>query len=36
MENDKLRREIVLQYYDAPTVGHPDVTSTLFSISQDY
>jgi hypothetical protein len=36
VENDELRREIVSQYYDAPTAGHPGVLSTLFSISQDY
>jgi hypothetical protein len=36
VENDKLRREIVSQYHDAPTAGHPGITSTLFSISQDY
>jgi hypothetical protein len=36
VENDKLRREIVSQYHDAPTAGHPGVVSTLFSISQDF
>jgi hypothetical protein len=36
VENDELKREIVSQYHDAPTAGHPGVTSTLFSISQDY
>jgi hypothetical protein len=36
VENDELRREIIFQYHDAPTAGHPGVTSTLFSISQDY
>jgi hypothetical protein len=36
VENDKLRRKIVLQYHDAPTAGHPGMTSTLFSIFQDY
>ena len=36
VENDDLRREIVSQYHDAPTAGHPGVVSTLFSISQDY
>ena len=36
VENNNLRREIAKQYHDAPTAGHPGVTSTLFSISQDY
>src|SRR5579863_8127592 len=36
VENNDLRREIAQQYHDAPTAGHPGVTSTLFSISQDY
>jgi hypothetical protein len=33
VENDELKREIVLQYHDAPTAGHPGITSTLFFIS---
>ena len=36
VENNGLRREIVQQYHNAPTAGYPGVTSTLFSISQDY
>jgi hypothetical protein len=36
VENDELKREIVSQYHDAPTAGHPGVVSTLFSISQNY
>jgi hypothetical protein len=36
VKNDKLRRKIVSQYHDALIAGHPGVTSTLFSISQDY
>jgi len=36
VDDTDLRREIVKQYHDTPTIGHPGVTSTLFSISQDY
>jgi hypothetical protein len=36
VENDELKRKIVSQYHDASTAGYPGVTSTLFSISQDY
>ena len=36
VDNNDLKREVVSQYHDAPTAGHPSVTSTLFSVSQDY